>query len=215
MSYTDRHYDDSSGTQDSNTEWYGEYYYNSQQDSVQYQTSPQSDMQATINANDQALYSAGPQQSAEASLEDNPWPRCHGSFVENELESLDGLHRRHDRKFYCQDTRTGNPDCTESFDSRSLLNPKLPSSDALLHAHRKHLRSHVRPVVCPFRFCPITAMCYHQTAEQRDMKRHVRSNHREWAKMHGLAGPDFVCEHCAMHFTREDNLVRHVRSQHG
>ncbi|TLD28606.1 hypothetical protein PspLS_04266, partial [Pyricularia sp. CBS 133598] len=188
MSDNNDDYDHSSGPQDSNLEWDQQLYpdetrdytyHDAQQDPAQY------------NASD----------AAEASYEDNSLPPYHGHFQENPVEPLDHLHRRPDRKFYCQDTQTGLRDCTYSCPERSHL--------------KKHLRSHVKPVLCPFRFTQLTPMCYHQTAEQRDMKRHVRSTHHEWARIHNLLGPRISCDRCGAEFTREDNLLRHVGRRHG
>ncbi|EHA49475.1 hypothetical protein MGG_00080 [Pyricularia oryzae 70-15] len=77
-----------------------------------------------------------------------------------------------------------------------------------------HLRVHVKPVVCPFMFSPITPQCDRRTAGQGDMKRHVLAHHRAWAERKGLVDGEHVCPHCGDDFTRSDNLTRHIRNTH-
>lgn len=71
---------------------------------------------------------------------------------------------------------------------------------------RKHMRQHVRPVVCPR--CPFSA------AEQRDVRRHVERAHNTLAKQLWEVNDPFACALCAQIFTRKDNLQRHYRRKH-
>ncbi|KAI6498100.1 hypothetical protein MCOR07_005664 [Pyricularia oryzae] len=187
MSYNNTYYNDSSGTQDPNAEWYVQ--------GSEYQMSGY-----TYHDAQQGPVHAGASHPAEAGHEDPLWPTYRGHFHENALESLDGLRPRRDRRYHCQDTQTGSGDCTESCENRSLL--------------KKHLRVHVKPVVCPFMFSPITPQCDRRTAGQGDMKRHVLAHHRAWAKRKGLVDREHVCPHCGDGFTRSDNLTRHIRNTH-
>lgn len=77
--------------------------------------------------------------------------------------------------------------------------------------NRKHLKSHTRPVLCPY---VSKGTCQHRTAEQRDMRRHVVSHHSLWAMLNGIKSDVYDCSQCRIKFTRHDNWLRHVREQH-
>jgi len=63
----------------------------------------------------------------------------------------------------------------------------------------KHVRTHVRPYRCIY--------CSMRFATSRDVRRH------QGAHLGGV--PGFGCVCCGSKFTRKDNLVKHVRVQHG
>ncbi|PLN83961.1 hypothetical protein BDW42DRAFT_163931 [Aspergillus taichungensis] len=71
---------------------------------------------------------------------------------------------------------------------------------------RKHMRVHVRPVICPW--CETTG------ANQVDIRRHVELYHRERALERWIVIGPFSCDQCPKEFTRKDNLQKHVRNQH-
>lgn len=77
---------------------------------------------------------------------------------------------------------------------------------------RKHIKKHFRLVVCP----KVTEGCFVRKGDQKEMTRHVRNNHRGLAAERGIS-LTFSCDHpgCGTTFTRECNLRRHERKQHG
>ncbi|RYP16584.1 hypothetical protein DL765_005045 [Monosporascus sp. GIB2] len=60
----------------------------------------------------------------------------------------------------------------------------------------------------------ITGHCGGRAAEQREMERHVKSNHRIWAEEKGFGIEKFVCDMCDAEFTRKDNLKKHKDRKH-
>jgi hypothetical protein len=70
----------------------------------------------------------------------------------------------------------------------------------------KHLRKHVRPVLCP--------CCSERRAEQRGMKRHVISSHYSLAMALNLDMSRTWCPLCERSYTRYDNCLRHMRKKH-
>lgn len=65
----------------------------------------------------------------------------------------------------------------------------------------KHMKQHVKPVLCP--------KCEERRAEQRDMQRHFEVHQPQATR------PRFHCPYCDSQFTREDNVPRHLQSAHG
>ncbi|KAH8847026.1 hypothetical protein MCOR27_009319 [Pyricularia oryzae] len=195
MSYSSDYYNDSSGTQDANAEWFeqqpeyqtsGYTNYNAQQDPVQCNTD------GVAEASDYPQYNG-----SHLTNDVNPSPTYNGSFVEERFNSLDGLDPRSDDRFYCEDSEYGPSGCAASCKNISSL--------------RKHLKSHTRPVLCPY---VSKGTCQHRTAEQRDMRRHVVSHHSLWAMLNGIKSDVYDCSQCRIKFTRHDNWLRHVREQH-
>lgn len=75
---------------------------------------------------------------------------------------------------------------------------------------KKHVRTHYKPVLCPARH---DLACTTQIAEQRDMLRHVQSEHAVWAEENGFPLKMLSCPHCNKQIrAREDNLGRHLRA---
>ncbi|ETS75098.1 hypothetical protein PFICI_13582 [Pestalotiopsis fici W106-1] len=73
---------------------------------------------------------------------------------------------------------------------------------------KKHLRTHVFPVICPE-----TDICDIRKAEQGDMREHLRVNHSDFALNHPEYGVDFgpfICPNCEKDYTRPDNLTKHL-----
>jgi uncharacterized C2H2 Zn-finger protein len=66
---------------------------------------------------------------------------------------------------------------------------------------RKHIRTHVKPVLCP--------MCQHTNQTQPIMRRHLETH---FVKKKG--GDALICELCNADFTRRDNFLRHTNKQH-
>ncbi|KAF7560083.1 hypothetical protein G7046_g4074 [Stylonectria norvegica] len=75
---------------------------------------------------------------------------------------------------------------------------------------RKHTKQHEKPISCQ-----AEPTCDVRKAEQRDMDRHYRNEHRAWAREHGISTDDSVCEVCGQTCTRPDNLRKHMRNKHG
>jgi hypothetical protein len=73
----------------------------------------------------------------------------------------------------------------------------------MLRMDSKHMRVHVKPVLCPYIGCPV------RVAEQRDMGRHVETHLPEDSRLH------FECPDCKRKILREDNLLRHRENLHG
>ncbi|KAH8781385.1 hypothetical protein F5883DRAFT_171715 [Diaporthe sp. PMI_573] len=67
----------------------------------------------------------------------------------------------------------------------------------------KHLRQHVKPVVCPYTGCPM------KVAEQRDMRKHVETHKPRESRL------PFPCPDCGKNLTRGDNTSRHRKKAHG
>ncbi|CAH0048267.1 unnamed protein product, partial [Clonostachys solani] len=80
-----------------------------------------------------------------------------------------------------------------------------PSQCGKVHATpseaRKHIRTHVKPVLCP--------MCQHTNQTQPIMRRHLETH---FVKKKG--GDALICELCNADFTRRDNFLRHTNKQH-
>ncbi|KAK8034152.1 hypothetical protein PG993_009147 [Apiospora rasikravindrae] len=74
---------------------------------------------------------------------------------------------------------------------------------------RKHLRVHVKPVLCPWRKDK-RAPCYVQKAYPRDMDRHVDTHH---TSKKGVESKH-KCKVCKKTFARKDHLKRHVDNFH-
>lgn len=74
---------------------------------------------------------------------------------------------------------------------------------------KKHVRNHVKPVRCP--------KCYdHGTAEQEDMREHIRTTHPRLAELLRINLGPIPCYYCNTWFQngREDNRDRHIRDYH-
>lgn len=76
-------------------------------------------------------------------------------------------------------------------------------STMMLTMPRRHIKTHVKPVLCPYTGCP-TSM-----AEQRDMRKHVETHKNQTARLR------FPCPDCGKKFTRHDNIPRHQEKAHG
>lgn len=91
---------------------------------------------------------------------------------------------------------------------------RFPFTHAKMHPtnrlYRKHLKTHDKPVYCPFTNDPNYPCRKPRAAEQRDMERHVVSHHPEWARQHGFEAGGIECG-CGETFTREDNFKRHQK----
>ncbi|KAI8625487.1 hypothetical protein F5Y19DRAFT_479593 [Xylariaceae sp. FL1651] len=109
-------------------------------------------------------------------------------FEEEEMPSLKDMKIAADGNFHCYWTA-----CHHKYRTRRDLH--------------KHLRTHIKPVLCPFKGCPLG-----RTAEQRDMERHVKT-HNSAAWDHGSSAlrDEFQCRDCKQTFTREDNWKRHLK----
>ncbi|KAE8371067.1 hypothetical protein BDV26DRAFT_149477 [Aspergillus bertholletiae] len=70
----------------------------------------------------------------------------------------------------------------------------------------RHLRMHIKPVKCP--------LCSYTGTEQGDVRRHVETAHRVWAKERWRVQEPVACEFCPRTFTRRDNYVRHWKRKH-
>ncbi|KLU81184.1 hypothetical protein MAPG_00278 [Magnaporthiopsis poae ATCC 64411] len=147
-------------------------------------------------ATDPAALSSGVHDSAtSASMAD---PVYEGKFDEEPLPSFES-HKNEDGLYDC-----GDPDC-ESGSYDTLRDFKAETS-------RKHMRTHLKPVICP-----LSPLCNGwRTAEQRDMIRHVRAHHPAWAaRQPNLPQGGFPCDLCKQVFTRKDNLRKHEKDIHG
>ncbi|KAL8387054.1 hypothetical protein RB595_010192 [Gaeumannomyces hyphopodioides] len=78
---------------------------------------------------------------------------------------------------------------------------------------RKHMKTHYKPVLCPF-----YSTCGYRGAEQKYVMRHVMTNHKYWAGRHipgvTVTGEEFQCDICGSWFMRSDNVLKHKRTQH-
>lgn len=72
----------------------------------------------------------------------------------------------------------------------------------------KHLRKHFRPVLCPY------PGCENKQPWQRDMERHIYTNHPMMAKALGISIRPGWCDICDQSFTRHDNYLKHVGRRH-
>lgn len=122
-----------------------------------------------------------------------PDPVYEGKFEEEPLPDFES-YKKADGLYYCRE------DGCE------------PGSYDSLRIFKKHMRTHLKPVICP-----LSLLCGgRRTAEQRDMIRHVRAYHSVWAsRQQNLPQEDFVCDICRQTFTRRDNLRKHERDIHG
>ncbi|KAK7935989.1 hypothetical protein PG985_001484 [Apiospora marii] len=116
-------------------------------------------------------------------------------FYETPMPSLDDYQKDHRGEYRCDRVHKGKQ-CEKSYKRRADL--------------QKHLKTHDKPVYCPFSNDPNYPCRKPRAAEQRDMERHVVSHHPEWARQHGFEAGEFECG-CGETFTREDNFKRHQR----
>lgn len=113
-------------------------------------------------------------------------------FEEPSMPKLGRLDYVMDGLFYCpwgEWRRDAKEKCHDTFSSNRDRN--------------KHLKTHVKPIPCPYTGCPLS------TAERKEMKRHVET-HKPRASR-----PLFSCPDCGKMFTRVDNIPRHQESAHG
>ncbi|KAI6263865.1 hypothetical protein MCOR26_011775, partial [Pyricularia oryzae] len=121
MSYSSDYYNDSSGTQDANAQWF--------EQQPEYQTSGYTNYNAQqdpypsyASASYLAEASDYPQHNGSHLTNDvNPLPTYNGSFEEERFNSLDDLDPRSDHKLYCEDSEYGTFGCAASCKNRSSL----------------------------------------------------------------------------------------------
>ncbi|KAK8113437.1 hypothetical protein PG984_013963 [Apiospora sp. TS-2023a] len=116
-------------------------------------------------------------------------------FYERPMPSLEGYPRDRSDQYRCNYSHNGKH-CDKSFKRKTEL--------------QKHLRTHAKPVLCPFFEDPNFPCRKGHAAEQRDMERHVVSHHPEWARQHGFEAGEVQCG-CGETFTRGDNFKRHQK----
>lgn len=82
--------------------------------------------------------------------------------------------------------------------SGALMWLTIPGMDS------KHLKHHEREYICPH--------CEQACPEPKDLRRHIAAMHRDL----NPEAPWFPCpvDGCSKGSAREDNLKRHVRTQH-
>ncbi|KAM5355335.1 hypothetical protein ACJ41O_001981 [Fusarium nematophilum] len=75
----------------------------------------------------------------------------------------------------------------------------------------KHLKTHNKPIKCK-----ADKNCKTVKAEQRDMDRHYRTAHRDYAARKGILTEGVPCgfEGCKSKFSREDNRRKHWKKLH-
>jgi hypothetical protein len=105
-------------------------------------------------------------------------------FDQLEMPGLEHVPADPDGKFTCVWDR-----CYERRDSRSFL--------------KRHLRNHIRPVLCPRR----DQGCNERRGQAKEMKRHFNSHL-------GILQERFSCDHCSKDCSRRDNLKRHCELYH-
>lgn len=119
-------------------------------------------------------------------MEHNP-----GKFEEMDMPKLGRQDHVKDGLFYCP-WLEWHPDaeikCHNTFSSNRDRN--------------KHLKTHFKPVLCPYTGCPTT------TAEKKEMKRHVETHKPQTSRQR------FQCPDCGKAYLREDNLDRHRERAH-
>ncbi|CRL30807.1 Zinc finger, C2H2-like [Penicillium camemberti] len=113
-------------------------------------------------------------------------PRNVVKFEEAEMPSLGHITMFSDGVYRCR-----------------YLNCEWKTGEDKKYLTRKHARIHVKPVKCPQAFCD------YRTAEQTDMRRHVVTHHKPWAREHLEIIEKFTCDKCGSSCTRNDNLRRH------
>ncbi|KAK8100480.1 hypothetical protein PG999_010854 [Apiospora kogelbergensis] len=114
-------------------------------------------------------------------------------FDETPMPPLDNHRQEKNGTYMCNRSHKGKA-CTKAFKRKTEL--------------QKHLKTHDKPVYCPFYNDPHLPCDKGRAAEQRDMERHVVSHHRDWAKQNGIVAEQVYCS-CGEEFTREDNLRKH------
>ncbi|KAF4980143.1 hypothetical protein FZEAL_3762 [Fusarium zealandicum] len=77
--------------------------------------------------------------------------------------------------------------------------------------YTKHMKTHNKPVSCQ-----ADMTCTVKKAEERDMDRHYRAAHKEYAATKGIMTEDQMCgfQGCPSKFTRYDNLQKHWKKYH-
>ncbi|KKY29749.1 hypothetical protein UCDDA912_g10323 [Diaporthe ampelina] len=79
----------------------------------------------------------------------------------------------------------------------------------LIVTTRKHYRNHEPPLRCPH------DVCGKKCPQKKDLDRHIRSHHPEWAKKHPELAKlseekEYKCKRCDYKTYRKDNLKRHT-----
>ncbi|KAF2997476.1 hypothetical protein E8E14_003879 [Neopestalotiopsis sp. 37M] len=147
-----------------------------------------------------AMLEAGPESAGEI-------PRVR--FEEIELPSAKDFEGGKNKSFSCDKNKglVGRLYWSRVSADKKEVCPKRYGTGRDL---KKHLRTHVMPVICPtFPACNI------RTAEQADMREHLRVSHPEFARQHpeyGVEFGPFYCEKCPKKFSRSDNLTKHVNN---
>ncbi|KAI1051241.1 hypothetical protein LB506_013034 [Fusarium annulatum] len=72
--------------------------------------------------------------------------------------------------------------------------------------HDRHMAQH--------RTCPKSDCSWGDASEEKQIKRHVWSNHRSWAKQTNYPPIGGPCLECNKVYTRQDNLKRHMDECH-
>ncbi|KAI7910675.1 hypothetical protein M0657_011287 [Pyricularia oryzae] len=139
MSHNSDYYNDSSGIQDANVQWF--------EQQPEYQTSGYTNYNAHYaGASYLAEASDYPQYNGSHLTNDaNPLPTYNGSFEEERFNSLDGLNPRSDDRFYCEDSEYGLSGCAHlKSHNRPVLCPYV-SKDTCQHrtAEQRDMRRHV------------------------------------------------------------------------
>ncbi|KAK6850052.1 hypothetical protein PG995_013885 [Apiospora arundinis] len=116
-------------------------------------------------------------------------------FYETPMPPMDNYKQEKNGTYVCDRLHKKKP-CKKVFERKTEL--------------KKHLRTHDKPVYCPFYNDPDYPCGNGRAAEQRDMERHMSSHHSEWAKERGIKPGAVWCE-CGVEFTREDNLKKHKK----
>ncbi len=134
-------------------------------------------------------------------------------FQEVEMPPVDEFCQQgQDGLFYCTWKSKGKPKekCSTGWKTRSdfrrVHTSIYPASPRANLQCRKHLKRHIMPVLCPE-----GDICSKRTAEQRDMKRHVQTEHQDYARRNGFPRIVTRCQYCDAAKVREDNRARHER----
>ncbi|KAH7170165.1 hypothetical protein EDB81DRAFT_154405 [Dactylonectria macrodidyma] len=105
---------------------------------------------------------------------------------------------------------------THQFPYQGNISNSTPSSATLISRRprsrpgdlRKQRRKIEQPEICP--------ICNKGHAYKRDLMRHIKSNHKDLAKVIGMPLEKIKCKHlsCSRTFERNDHLTRHMKGAH-
>ncbi|KAK8058100.1 hypothetical protein PG994_008548 [Apiospora phragmitis] len=113
--------------------------------------------------------------SYEQPPDESPGDAGRHHFDETPMPSLDNYPPDRDELFRCNRSHK-KKGCEKPFKRKTEL--------------QKHLRTHEKPVYCPYYGDPNLPCPKGRAAEQKDMARHVVAHHPDWARLHGFVAEE-------------------------